>query len=627
MERPPTIHHSFPRTDTCASRAPTPRRWRLTATAAAAAVAALVTLGVNGDAVAQLQGMNLQCVMDSASMVTVTDMDNGRVLISPNRQPLWSDGGPGRVPAVKPDIAFESRPDGFNVHFTFVNNTTRRASLGEIYVPGIRFGRSIQSQDFKIDAKPVTIDHGNRNFAGGGHYYPETSYAPAAVIFADGYTIGASLHYAILDYKHRVFIRMESPGGHYIHPARNWQILFRMNPLIPQGLYSEEGEMAPGETRRYTLSVRILKQATGQHANEWLRTLEPYRRFFHSMYGNVRYQRDPRPMLGCTMAATVHLKPDNKLGFNPYYRFRADRYGFGPWVEMLNQARASGWERATLWAPSGLFYVNHVWNYPFQFTSHWKMYPAMAQSMRELKGLASRGFDLGLWWGRSGEVMKKWDTSQTELLDPDNAEHRRLAIKELDGAAEAGATFVGLDTFTHIPLWEAYPWLLEMQSRHPQIRFVVEPIACDLLHSIAASYMLGTTSPETVAARISTPHKLADFLNPGHETWAQISVGHLRESMGLAYHGEVAPEVLQREMRRIAAMGYVAHPFTAVPLSPPYEQFNAVESWRTTVPEGDQETLRSMPQNGSNLVDDGRRSTEKRIQRAIEKQKKLERNR
>ncbi len=44
-------------------------------------------------------------------------------------------------------------------------------------------------------------------------------------------------------------------------------------------------------------------------------------------------------------------------------------------------------------------------------------------------------------------------------------------------------------------------------------------------------------------------------------------------------------------MRRVAAMGYVPHPFTNLPLAQPHEQFNAAESWLTSVPEGDQETI------------------------------------
>ncbi len=584
-------------------------------------------LGASGGAFAQIRGSNLQCQMDSSNMVTVTDAENGRVLISPNRQPLWSDGGQMRVPAVAPQVAFEPRPDGFNAHFTFVNNTTRRASLGEIYVPGIRFGQVLQSRDFRVDGKPSTIDHRGQNFADGGLCYPEACYAPAAVIGFDGYTIGASLQYPILEYKHRVFIRVESPGGKYIFPGRNWQILFRLNPLNPDGLYSEEGELAPGETRRYTLSVRILKRASGQHPNEWLRTLEPYRRFFKSTYGDVRYQRDPRPMLGHVMAATMHLKPDNQLGFHPYQRFRADKYGFGPWVDRFNRMRAAGWERGTLWAPSGMFYRYQAANYPFQFTSQWQRYPAMAQSVRELKSLSDRGFDLGLWWGRSGQVMTTWDTPNFQVLDPNNSEHRRLAFKELDGAAAAGARTIGLDTFTHIPLWDAYPWLLEMQSRCPEVKFVVEPAGCDVLHTIAASYTLATTASDQRPCQVMNPHYLADFLNAGHETWGALHIGYIRESMGLAYSGEISPTQLQREIVRFASMGYVANPFTDMSLTPPLDQYDAVESWRTTVPVGDQETLTSMAQDGSNLVDDARRSKIKRITRAIESQEKLQRKR
>jgi hypothetical protein len=54
----------------------------------------------------------------------------------------------------------------------------------------------------------------------------------------------------------------------------------------------------------------------------------------------------------------------------------------------------------------------------------------------------------------------------------------------------------------------------------------------------------------------------------------------------------VTPVQIQREVRRVAEMGYVPMPFTLHPLNPPYEQYNAVESWEFTLPEGDQETMR-----------------------------------
>lgn len=558
------------------------------------ALAVVGALGASGGAWAQIRGVNLQCEMDSSHQVTVRDRDNGRTLISPNRQAVWGPDGRSAAAKLRPHIEFEARPDGYNVVYTFVNTTGKRASIGEFYVPGIRFGSLIGTRDFKVDGKAATINHNNGNYAGGGLWYPETMYAPVAVVSQDGYTIGASLHYPILEYKHRVFVRVESPGGQFIYPNRNWQILFRLNPSNPnEGGYSPEGEIAPGETRRYVLAVRVLKHAEGQHQNEWLRTLEPYRRYFKRMYGDVKYERDPRPVLGVAIANGAHLAPDNRMGFSPYQRFRADKYGFGPWVELLNQYRASGYERAMIWAPSGLFYKHRESNYPFQFTSRWKALPEMRRSVRELQQLAATGYDLGLWWGRSAQVMTSWDTDQMTRLNPQNNTHRRLAFEELDGAAAAGAKLVGLDTFTFLPIWEGYPWLVEMQSRRPQIKFVIEPVACDIYHTLAASYTLGTTSQSERPAQVTSPHLLADFLNPGHETWSVIHAGHIREQMGLPYTGDVTPDQLQREVSKISTMGYVPVPFASAPLPGPIERYHAAETWKRTTPEGDYETLQA----------------------------------
>src|SRR5690606_36722524 len=160
--------------------------------------------------------------------------------------------------------------------------------------------------------------------------------------------------------------------------------------------------------------------------------------------GDVKYERGPRPVLGGAIANGAHLAPDNRMGFSPDQRCRAEKYGFGPWVEVLNQYRASGYERAMLWAPNRLFYKHREPNYPFQFTSRWKALPEMRRSVRELQQLAATGYDLGLWWGRSAQVMMSWDTDQMTRLNPQNITHRRLAFEELDGAAAAGAKLVWL---------------------------------------------------------------------------------------------------------------------------------------------------------------------------------------
>lgn len=549
----------------------------------------LWALAAAAPAFAQIKGMNLRCEMDPQGIPSVTDLDNNRTLLSSSRQSVWNDGGETR--ALKPAIAFEPRPDGFTVRFTFVNDSPIPRTLGVITVPGIRFGHAITQRDFFAEGKTETIDHKGQNYFGGGLVYPEAAYAPVAVVSSDGYTIGASLQYPILEYKHRLFIRAQSPGGVYIYPNRNWEISFHLNPRIPEGAYSPEGEIAPGETRLYTLSVRILKDAPGQHQSEWLRTLEPYRQYFHSLYGPVRYKRDPRPMLGASVSTPHLLTPDNPFGFNTDGRLRADRYGFGPWAELLGQLGNSGWRRVTLWTPSGLFLRNRALNYPFQFTSNWRAVPNMDRSVSDLRSFADSGGQLGLWWGRSTQVMNSWDTANFQLLDPANPEHRRLAFAEMDGALRAGATLVGLDTFNAIPLWKNYPWLLELRQRYPTIRFIVERAACDVLHTIAASYALSVDDPALERVLTQSPHFLADFLNPGHETWGAIHTRFIRTGTNSVAGAKATPDQLHREMRRVAAMGYVPHPFTKLPLAQPYEQFNAAESWGASVPEGDQETL------------------------------------
>ncbi|MGQ0627710.1 MAG: immunoglobulin domain-containing protein, partial [Phycisphaerales bacterium] len=541
---------------------------------------------------ARAQGVDLQTSMDALGQITSVDANSGRVLISPNAVSNW---GPTWVPiyeSLPPQRTLIERPDGFDIVYSFHNTGTTPRSVGSFYLPGIRFGQVVQMRDFLTDGKVRVLDHQNQNYFGGGNVYPGSWYSPAMVVSDGDYTIGVSLQFPLLDYKHHTFIRMESPGGASLVGGRNWMVRFDVNPTTNvdwMPLFSWDGEIPPGGRRTYTMTVRVQRSAAGQHPQSWLRTLNPYREYFQCTYGaGPQYTRDPRPVLGQSLAFESELGPSNTLGF-AYSNLRPDVNGWGPWRTLLDLRANQGWNRITLWAPTGLFNVHRNRNFPFLFTSHWQNVPAIRDSLSQLAGFAGPSGNptgqrrLGLWWGRAAEVMNTWDPAVSYLLDPARPDHRAAAVREMNGAVAVNATDIGLDTFIALPQWKGYGWLNQLRATYPGAKFIVEPMPSDLLHTLGAGFMIATRPANEQWLAATNPHYLADFLVPGHETWGSIL--HVEPSeFGLPPGSALSDANMRTLYSRVAGWGYVPQTYTPAPLTAPLAQWNAAQTWTTTVP-------------------------------------------
>ncbi|MGE0302279.1 MAG: hypothetical protein AB7Q91_06120 [Phycisphaerales bacterium] len=506
---------------------------------------------------------------------------------------LW---GPGTRPSIRPDIDILPRPDGFDLVASFHNTENKRRSPGVLYLPGIRFPRVVRTRDFYVDAKPRTIDRGTSGgtYFGGGNVYPGSIYSPVAIIGDDDYTLGVSLLYPVLDYKHRTFIRSEVPNLAGGALPQVWQVRFELNPSgVTGGIqqWSPEGDLAPDERRTYRLCVRVMRRHASENdagaPQEWLRLLEPYRSYFAHRYGPVEYTRDPRPVQAVSISYPGNITVTNPNGFvGP--TTRPDLFGWGPWAANLRLHTARGWHRFMLWAPSGLFYQSRGFNYPFQFTSGWLRLPAARESLGLLHAFATetapQARELGLWWGHSANYHATWEPQSEPLLDPSDPEHLAAIHRELDGADAAGATMIGLDTFPRMSEWVSIPYLRDLRARHPRLRFLVEPMPCDVLHRVASAYILGTRPPTQISFRVENPHYLADFINPGHETWAAIHENDIRAELGIDLEDPLSRARIIPVLRRYAQMGYVPTPFSSVPLDGDEGTVRAAESWSQTAP-------------------------------------------
>jgi hypothetical protein len=145
----------------------------------------------------------------------------------------------------------------------------------------------------------------------------------------------------------------------------------------------------------------------------------------------------------------------------------------------------------------------------------------MAETLGALHDLRRDGVTIGMWWGRASQVSGGWNSGRMWPRDTADAEDVAFARRELQLAAERKIDEVGLDAWKVIPLWERYPFLKTMQTEFPSLRFITEQADCDIVHTIAPAYLY--------LRRVTWPPVLADWLNPGHETWVQMGGGELEE--------------------------------------------------------------------------------------------------
>jgi hypothetical protein len=520
--------------------------------------------------------------------------------------PGWNNGcyGDGCPPPISsrdglvPQISFAPRADGYDMTFTFTNSSNPETpkSLGTIRVPGVQFASTINSRDFRTDGKAYPISQGG-GIVTGNWTYPGDVYAPLIFLQdagANPYLIGVSVQYPIMQYKHSLWSNLNR-----FNWMTFWDMEISLNPWCGGGtqhhVWRSEGDIQGGETRSYVVSVRIMRMNDAGHPNQWLRLFENYREYFNCNFSYTNYRRDPRPMRGdflaisnsgsnCTPTNDHGWIEANVPGIGP---LRLDQNGWSNWVQYLAQQNAQGWDRQTLWAPTGMYCVHVCDNFAFQFATHWSAFPNIVASQALFQnycaGLNPTKKQLGLWWGNSVNASATWDAHDLTRIIPNdtNLADDNLAFAELDKAAQQGVQVIGLDAFNAMDSWLSYDWLKRMQARQPQIRFCTESIVSDLIHTLAPTYTYGTQGGPDFR-RLRESHALADFLNPGHEIWAQINTVQMVEQLGRF----PTDDEVRAEMRRLAGLGYVAHPFAAVslPTGTQAESYLAAASWKTSIP-------------------------------------------
>jgi len=156
-------------------------------------------------------------------------------------------------------------------------------------------------------------------------------------------------------------------------------------------------------------------------------------------------------------------------------------------TEILNDASATGYQRAIIWLPSGR-YMNPSFNMPSQFMD---FLPHLEEDADAFTLFDQNGIDHGFWWGRAGEVPDPiypyWDLEHqpTSKHPADYYDSNDMAFKrgQLEKALERGAHAIGLDAVGEMAANHRWLWFNELREVAPDVTFIHEGSGPDFLHS------------------------------------------------------------------------------------------------------------------------------------------------
>ncbi|MFM7052734.1 MAG: hypothetical protein ACKOYN_11495 [Planctomycetota bacterium] len=489
----------------------------------------------------------MQCTVEKTRSGWRARMADGRLLFD-RWNPVVSASGGRLAPS---SVKVSPVTNGVSVEYTFTNASAAPMAPMDLELPILQVISSprIMDASFLGEARPIPTTP--TPWIGG--VYPRDLYSPVTAMTWTGGAVGISLIYPILDYRHDAAVVIRNAGSGQWKPiigltnasvGDHWSTVLKYQASVP-----------PGGQRVYRVEIRA---TTGRG---WLETLEPYRQHFQRTYGSVRYVRDGRNIAAVQTAMGEFQTSANPDGWASEAG-RPDTEGYGSIASLMRQGLLKA-DRVLLWSPTGLHRTNKERNYPFKFVSRW-FEPGAPASMRNapatLATVTTRPTQRwGLWWGHAAEVQSSWDSASFSPISMSDESTLKLAKRELNLAVSTGARIIGLDAFTHhhAPVWELHPWLKQMTSENPGVAFCTEGRNPDIMHALAPTWVdaFGTNKYQpTSGPLIASRFVLADWLLPGHETWAGVM---WNRSDRTELQTEVGGASRRAEIDRLRLLGFV----------------------------------------------------------------------
>lgn len=492
--------------------------------------------------------INIEILKNSTFKVTRAD---GLVLRMPSKFENFFIDKSGGALEIKYHIS--EKKGGVDITYEIDNPTSKPQNIPDLVVDGFTFDQAKRAQSISIlntlnfqyihQRKFDEISYLKYRYFdvnGENHAYPEV-YSPVIVAHDKNYAVGSSLNFNYQKEQLQPHMR-----------------LYRLHSGLWRYSYKDidNRKLAAHESLKLTMSFRFSKPSN------WLYTLYPYKKHFNSLYEDQKdiVVKDLRPISGIILsygsaayesylecqdkehdcdAKYKNIQKYNLYGYN--YYIRPDLYGLdGPNTNHQNQRfittyikrlQESGFTRSMIWTPSGQYwrcpkekiqnndgFIECTTNYPPQFMT--APAPKVKASLKAFKKFGDNGIDLGIWWGRAGQVPSPliWNPKEVVPFDINNPNHTDFYTKELKLAASIGVDEIGLDAFSNMRAKSQLLWLKKMKKITPNIKFYNEGSVCDFLHRQTSAF-LQPQNPWVSHGKgpIKGPAMLMEYLNPNSE--------------------------------------------------------------------------------------------------------------
>ncbi len=412
--------------------------------------------------------------------------NNKELRSAQSNEKLYMDKSNGAL-AISYEI--KEKTGGVDIIYTIQNPTSQEQNLPEFQVQKI-------AQDYPDYIYPYGSAGFKNTNTNQVNYiaqtYPDNAYSPIILSKDEEFTAGSSLQYPYLSYKDYTNLRLIKQSDSWTHN------------------YRPTTKIKAGETRTYTLSIRFASP------RDYIFTLEPYKKYFNSLYGNPQgtiQNRDTRAIRKYPLSFNNLVTQENPKGYRLETHNRIDLNGWQPFVESLTTSTKNlGYQRLMLRRPSGTYGTNTHLNFPPQFMSE---LPQKAKdSTSALQQFELEGISLGYWWGRSAQIPipNQWPPDSLEPADLSNSQHTSFLKNEISLAAQYHAREIGLDAFTYLSPEDRYEWIPLLKSLAPEVKFIHEREGPDFLHR-----QISNIGMHTETKFIKGPDMLAWYLNPSSE--------------------------------------------------------------------------------------------------------------
>ncbi len=412
-------------------------------------------------------------------------------------------------------VAAEGIEDGVALRISVSNPGDAAVALPAFQVPGIRLPAkgTRRLDNWKVvQWLPALTEEGPRVGLHPLRTYPWQCYSPVLGLRSGDVAIGAAMLYDAFGLKWEIHTNYR-----YDAASGMWTLIFQ--PSSAEVITDEGGarrldtkELAAGETASFAITLQVTPAA------EWLSSFSEYREFFRKRYGERRQQVDLRPIFAWSLSSGPQAQivtEENPRGFNPL-PVQVD--GWKGFPELIREKGvAHNFERLMIWGSVGRYREHPGSNMAWEIGSGWV--PEQVATEGEFRRLSEElGLQVGLWCGIAFSISEGWDTGRRHPWDPDNTADTAAIFRELDLARDRGARLIGLDaTLSGLASKGGRPDAMTvftrlmpmLHERYPEMRWIIEPAACDFLHLWGSSFIW--------EKNIGQPFEFAEYLAPGQE--------------------------------------------------------------------------------------------------------------